>query len=101
MIRIVSDIVFCENQIRQFFLNQKIGNLSKRSNIDEVDTALDDTALDDTNIGLFNGLVKETVSHSQILVITHNKKTMEIADSLYGVTMQKQGVSTLVSVNLS
>ena len=64
--------------------------------LDEVDAALDDT-----NIGLFNRLVKETVSHSQILMITHNKKTMEIADSLYGVTMQKQGISTLVSVNLS
>ena len=61
--------------------------------LDEVDAASDDT-----NIGLFNRLVKETVSHSQILLITHNKKTMEIADSLYGVTMQKQGISTLVSV---
>jgi chromosome segregation protein len=64
--------------------------------LDEVDAALDDS-----NISLFNRLVKETVSLSQILMITHNKKTMEIADSLYGVTMQKMGVSTLVSVNLS
>ena len=64
--------------------------------LDEVDAALDDT-----NILLFNRLVKETVCHSQILMITHNKKTMEVADSLYGVTMQKQGISTLVSVNLS
>ncbi|MHB8772824.1 MAG: chromosome segregation protein SMC [Syntrophales bacterium] len=64
--------------------------------LDEVDAALDDN-----NIGLFNRLVKETVCNSQILVITHNKKTMEIADSLYGVTMQTQGVSTLVSVNLN
>jgi chromosome segregation protein len=64
--------------------------------LDEVDAALDDS-----NISLFNRLVKETVSQSQILLITHNKKTMEIADSLYGVTMQKQGISTLVSVNLS
>ena len=64
--------------------------------LDEVDAALDDT-----NIALFNRLVKETVSHSQILLITHNKLTMEIADSLYGVTMPKQGISTLVSVNLS
>jgi chromosome segregation protein len=64
--------------------------------LDEVDAALDDS-----NISLFNRLVKETVSKSQILLITHNKKTMEIADSLYGVTMQKQGISTLVSVNLS
>lgn len=64
--------------------------------LDEVDAALDDT-----NISLFNRLVKETVSQSQILLITHNKKTMEIADSLYGITMQKQGISTMVSVNLS
>ena len=64
--------------------------------LDEVDAALDDS-----NIALFNRLVKETVSQSQILLITHNKKTMEIADSLYGVTMQKQGISTLVSVNLN
>lgn len=64
--------------------------------LDEVDAALDDN-----NIGLFNRLVKETAMNSQILMITHNKRSMEVADSLYGVTMQKQGVSTLVSVNLS
>ena len=64
--------------------------------LDEVDAALDDR-----NIGLFNRLVQETVSHSQILMITHNKRSMEIADSLYGVTMPKKGVSTLVCVNLS
>ena len=46
-------------------------------------------------------IIKETVNQSQILMITHNKKTMEIADSLFGVTMQKQGISTLVSVNLA
>jgi chromosome segregation protein len=60
-----------------------------------------DAALDDTNIGLFNRLVKETASHSQILMITHNKRTMEVADSLYGVTIKKQGVSALVSVSLN
>jgi chromosome segregation protein len=60
-----------------------------------------DAALDDTNIGLFNRLVKETASHSQILMITHNKRSMEIADSLFGVTMPKKGVSTLVSVSLN
>jgi chromosome segregation protein len=63
--------------------------------LDEVDAALDDS-----NISLFNRLVKDTAAQSQILMITHNKKTMEIADSLYGVTILKQGVSTLVSVNL-
>jgi chromosome segregation protein len=45
--------------------------------------------------------VKDTAAHSQILMITHNKKSMEVADSLYGVTILKQGVSTLVSVNLN
>ena len=64
--------------------------------LDEVDAALDDT-----NISLFNRLVKDTAAQSQILMITHNKKSMEIADSLYGVTIQKQGVSTLVSVSLN
>jgi chromosome segregation protein len=60
-----------------------------------------DAALDDTNISIFNRLVKDTASHSQILMITHNKKSMEIADSLYGVTLKKKGVSTLVSVSLT
>ena len=64
--------------------------------LDEVDAALDDS-----NISLFNRLVKDTAAQSQILMITHNKKTMEIADSLYGVTILKQGVSTLVSVSLN
>ncbi len=64
--------------------------------LDEVDAALDDT-----NISLFSRLVKDTAAHSQILIITHNKKSMEVADSLYGVTILKQGVSTLVSVNLN
>jgi chromosome segregation protein len=60
-----------------------------------------DAALDDTNISLFNRLVKDTASQSQILMITHNKKSMEIADSLYGVTLKKKGVSTLVSVSMT
>ncbi len=64
--------------------------------LDEVDAALDDS-----NIALFNRLVKDTAAQSQILMITHNKRTMEIADSLFGVTIQKQGVSTLVSVSLN
>jgi chromosome segregation protein len=60
-----------------------------------------DAALDDTNIALFNRLVKDTATQSQILMITHNKQSMEIADSLYGVTVKKKGVSSLVSVSLA
>ena len=59
-----------------------------------------DAALDDTNVSLFNNLLRDVAKHSQIILITHNKKTMEVADSLYGVTMEKSGISTLVSVSL-
>jgi chromosome segregation protein len=63
--------------------------------LDEVDAALDDA-----NTNLFNRLIKEIANKSQIIMITHNKSTMEVADTLFGVTMQKQGISSLVSVNL-
>ncbi len=63
--------------------------------LDEVDAALDDA-----NVSLFNGLLKDVARNSQIIMITHNKKTMEVAENLYGITMQNQGVSTVVSVNL-
>lgn len=62
--------------------------------LDEVDAPLDDA-----NIGRFAGLVREMSSHSQFVVITHNKRTMEAADVLYGVTMQEPGVSKVVSVS--
>jgi len=64
--------------------------------LDEVDAALDDA-----NIALFNKLLKEISRNSQIILITHNKKTMEVADNLYGVTMEKKGVTSLVSVSLN
>ena len=64
--------------------------------LDEVDAALDDV-----NTNLFNRLIKDISGKSQIVMITHNKCTMEVADSLFGVTMQKQGISSLVSVNLN
>lgn len=63
--------------------------------LDEVDAPLDDA-----NVSRFNELVKEMAKRSQIIVVTHNKFTMEVAKKLYGVTMQERGVSTLVSVNL-
>jgi chromosome segregation protein len=61
--------------------------------LDEVDAPLDDA-----NIGRFNDMVREMSEISQFIIITHNKRTMEIADPLYGVTMEEPGVSKLVSV---
>ncbi len=63
--------------------------------LDEVDAALDDA-----NVGRFNEIVAEMSKESQFLVITHNKRTIELGDVLYGVTMEQRGVSRLVSVDL-
>ena len=64
--------------------------------LDEVDAPLDEA-----NVDRYNELVREMTDRSQFIVITHNKRTMEAADNLYGVTMQEPGVSKLVTVNLS
>jgi chromosome segregation protein len=61
--------------------------------LDEVDAALDEA-----NVGRYCGVVREFTTHSHFIVITHNKKTMQAADRLYGITMQERGVSTRVSV---
>jgi len=63
--------------------------------LDEVDAALDDA-----NVGRFNDLVREMAVWSQFVVITHNKRTIEVADLLYGVTMERKGVSKLVAVEM-
>lgn len=60
-----------------------------------------DAPLDDSNVVRFNNLVKLIGEQSQILIITHNKLTMEFADILFGVTMEKKGISKIVSVNLT
>ncbi len=60
-----------------------------------------DAPLDDANVLRFNNLLTMIAESSQILVITHNKITMEHADILLGVTMEKKGISKVVSVNLS
>lgn len=63
--------------------------------LDEVDAPLDDA-----NVGRFNELLREMSGETQFILITHNKKTMELNDTLYGVTMQEPGVSKAVSVQL-
>ncbi len=64
--------------------------------LDEVDAPLDDA-----NVDRFNQLVRDMMTRSQFILITHNKRTMEMADILYGVTMQEAGVSKTVSVKLN
>jgi chromosome segregation protein len=63
--------------------------------LDEVDAPLDDA-----NGARFNDVLRDMARHSQFLVVTHNRKTMECADAVYGITMARPGVSTLVSVTL-
>ncbi len=63
--------------------------------LDEVDAPLDDA-----NIGRFNEMVREMSVISQFIIITHNKATMQVADILYGITMEEPGASRVVSVRL-
>jgi chromosome segregation protein len=60
-----------------------------------------DAPLDEENIGRFTGVLRELAQDAQFMVITHNKRTMAIADSLFGVTMEEPGISKLVSVRLA
>ena len=61
--------------------------------LDEVDAALDDA-----NVERFGSILRQFLDKCHFVVITHNKKTMQVADQLYGVTMQERGVSTRVAV---
>jgi chromosome segregation protein len=63
--------------------------------LDEVDAPLDEG-----NVGRYNELLREMSKQSQFILITHNKRTMEVVDTLYGVTMEEPGISKLVSVRL-
>ena len=63
--------------------------------LDEVDAPLDEA-----NIGRFNQLIQDMATGSQFVLITHNRRTMEAADTLYGITMEQAGVSKVVSVRL-
>jgi chromosome segregation protein len=64
--------------------------------LDEVDAPLDEG-----NVTRFGNLLKEFADKTQFIVITHSRPTMELADALYGVTMDEPGVSRLVSVRLT
>jgi len=57
-----------------------------------------DAPLDDANIGRFVGMLDQFTRYSQFLVITHNKRTISAADSIYGVTMQERGVTKMISM---
>ena len=61
--------------------------------LDEVDAPLDDA-----NIDRFTKLLKEFSDRTQFIIVTHNKRTMEAAETMYGVTMQEEGISKLVGV---
>lgn len=63
--------------------------------LDEVDAPLDDS-----NVGRYGDLLREFARESQFIIITHNKGTMEAADTLYGVTMEEAGVSRLLGMKL-
>lgn len=63
--------------------------------LDEVDAPLDEA-----NVARFAEAIGQMTDHSQFIVITHSKRTMEYADVLYGVTMEKPGISNLISVEL-
>jgi chromosome segregation protein len=59
-----------------------------------------EAALDDTNLGRLITIFEELRETSQLIVITHQKRTMEVADALYGVTMRGDGVTTVISQRL-
>ena len=70
--------------------------VTSSDSLDEIDAALDDA-----NIGRFCETLHEFTENSQFLIITHNKRTISNADTVFGVTMPEKGVSTLVSMRFN
>ena len=64
--------------------------------LDEVDAPLDDA-----NIDRFIKIIRKFSTDTQFIIVTHNKRTMEAADSMYGVTMAEEGISTIVNVKFN
>ena len=60
-----------------------------------------EAALDDANVARFAAYMRQMSDHTQFIVITHRRGTMEEADTLYGVTMQEQGVTRVLTINLN
>jgi len=60
-----------------------------------------DAALDESNIGRFVKVLADFLKQSQFIVITHNRRTIAVADTIYGVTMQETGISRVVSMKFS
>jgi chromosome segregation protein len=60
-----------------------------------------DAPLDESNIGRFTDLLKKFVKESQFIIITHNKRTVAAANTIYGVTMEERGVSKTVSMHFN
>ena len=60
-----------------------------------------EAALDEANSDMYAEYLKSYSSHTQFVIITHKKESMEVADSMYGITMQEKGISTVVSVKLT
>ena len=60
-----------------------------------------DAPLDESNVERFCGVLKDFITGSQFILITHNKRTMNLADAMYGITMAQTGISKVVSVRFS
>ena len=96
--------IFTGNDIDEdFFEELEFCLISADIGSDTTEYILDEieAALDDANVERFAKYLKNFSSDTQFIVITHRKPTMELADCLYGVTMEEKGVSKMVSVKLS